>query len=292
MRGLEGGLDKISVMAPVAITLLLLSACGQQAEDTQTARVTERPVGTQNLDKAFAEAPGEGIAIVNGSEAASIQIAMPEDMAKLSRALRNELERRANSGTEAFVAAAEADQQIAAEKNFEYMPHSLDIEWVRVGPESGRLTGFLGTYATFTGGAHGNVGFDVLNWDLDEDKPIAFEDLFDDAPAARATVADVLKRELLVAKRDRLQDQTSSDSDILQTWVDPAFDGNIAVFDHFSIAKSTEADKAGGLVYHFAPYEVGAYAEGVYVVGVAHEEFRNDLTDTYADAFDGDLVLP
>ncbi|MGB3625776.1 MAG: DUF4163 domain-containing protein [Henriciella sp.] len=292
MDDVKGGLSAIAKLAPIAVSFVLVSACEPEDDTQQTARVTERVQGTQDLDRAFAEPPGEGIAIVNGSQAASIQIEMPEDMDQFSQALREELERRANSGTEAFIAAAESDQQMAAEKGFEYSPHSLDVKWMQTGPQEGRLRGLLGTYATYTGGAHSNVGFDVLNWDIEADEQVAFEDIFEDAAAARANIAMVLKRKLLVAKRERLEDRTSSDADILQTWVDPAFDGNISVFDHFSISRSTEAGKAGGLIYHFAPYEVGAYAEGIYVIGVDQEEFRSDLKATYADAFGGEAILP
>lgn len=282
-----------ATLSPAAISLLFVAACEPADSDPQqTARISERPQGTQDLDKAFAAPPGEGIAIVNGSQAASIEITMPPDMAELSPKLQEELDKRANAGSEAFVAAAEADQQVASEKDFDFLPHNLDVKWVRSGPSEGRLTGFVGTFAAYTGGAHANVGFDVLNWDIEDDRQIALEDLFDDDEAARASIAEVLKQKLLVAKRERLQDSTSSDADILETWVNPAFDGNIAVFEHFSIAKSTIADKAGGLIYHFAPYEVGAYAEGVYVVAVGHDHFSDALNDTYKDAFGGEPILP
>ncbi|MEQ9315496.1 MAG: DUF3298 domain-containing protein [Henriciella sp.] len=280
-------------LAPAALGVLFMGACEPADTDPQqTARISERPQGTQDLDKAFAEPPGEGFAIVNGSQAASIEITMPQDMAALSPKLQEELDRRANAGSDDFVAASQADQQVASENDFNFMPHNLDVKWVRTGPSEGRLTGFVGTYAAYTGGAHANIGFDVLNWDVEDDRQIALEDLFDDDEAARTSIAKALKEKLLVAKRERLQDSTSSDADILETWVNPAFDGNIAVFEHFSIARSTIADKAGGLVYHFAPYEVGAYAEGVYVISVGHDHFADALNDTYKDAFGGEPILP
>ena len=277
----------------VAVCVIGLASCGGTApEDAPTTRVAERPAGTQDLDNAFASEPGEGIAVVNGSAAADISITMPENLDQLSPKLVDELDSRANSGTEAFIATAEADQQAAREGKIDFLTHKLDVKWVQTGPLEGPLTGFLGTYMTYTGGAHPNVAFDVLNWDVSRDRHVVFEDIFEDADAARAHMAGVLKNELLKAKRDRLNNASPNDDDILSTWVNPAFDGNVTVFERFSIARSTDPGKAGGLIYHFAPYEVGSYAEGVYVVGVDYTQFADYISADYADAFGGDAVLP
>ena len=272
---------------------LILAACGaESATDRPSARVIERPAGTQDLDNAFANPPGEGIAVINGREAATIDVAMPANLDDFSEKLAAELDGRANSGTEAFVAAAQADQVAAQSNELDFLPHSLDIKWVQTGPLEGNLTAFLGTYITFTGGAHPNVSFDVLNWDVEKDQVVGFEDLFDDPAAAREHMTGLLRDGLVKAKRERLNDAKSSDDDMLSTWVDPAFEGNVTVFERFSLARSSEPDKAGGLIYHFAPYEVGSYAEGVYVIGVDYNDFADYLSEDYINSFGGNAILP
>ena len=275
--------------------IVLLVGCGAEPANEPappSTRVDERPVGTQDLDNAFATPPGEGIAIVNGSQAAAINVTMPDDFDSLPQNLRDELSARANAGTEAFIAAAEADQESARNEGFEFRPHALDVVWKRSGPTEGVLTGFVGTYTIYTGGAHPNLSFDKVNWDVEADQPVSFEDIFDDADAAHARISDLLKTRLLAQKRERLGDTESSDEEILETWVDPALEAGSALFDHFSIAASTEPDKAGGIIYHFAPYEVGAYAEGVYVVSLPYGEFEDFLGEAYGDDFGGELLDP
>ncbi|WP_084396241.1 DUF3298 and DUF4163 domain-containing protein [Henriciella aquimarina] len=272
--------------------MLAMTGCGaEQADAPQPPEASSSAKGTDaSTDELFDTDPK--VAVVNGEQAATIDISLPDDIEELHPALAEEIRKRANRGTEAFIAAAQADKEAAAEKGFEFRPHSLDVNWIEVGPPEGHLAGFLGTYATYTGGAHPNVGFDVLNWDRNGEKVMTFEDFFADVETARTKVTIALKEGLLEAKRERLKDTNFNEQDMLESWVNPAFADNSGMYQGFTIARSSEADKAGGLIYHFAPYEVGAYAEGVYEVGVPYEAFADVLKADYEDAFGGTPVLP
>lgn len=279
----------------VPVVLLALSACGAEfsssSEPSDSTRISELPQPAEKGDAPFSN-PGKGIAVVSGNEAATIDVSLPDSMDSLDPALADEIRKRANSGSEAFIAGAKADREAAEQQGYEFRPHSLDVNWVETGPREGRLAGFLGTYAAYTGGAHPNVGFDVLNWDRKTNSRIVFEDLFDDAAAARLVISEALKSKLVEAKHERLANSGVNENEMIDLWVDPAFDGNPAVFQGFTIARSDEPAKAGGLVYHFAPYEVGAYAEGVYQLGIGYETFQPHLKADYADAFGGQPILP
>lgn len=283
--------------AALVLLALALGACGAelnnagQADDT-TPGAQSSAKGTEASTDELFNADKPKLAIVNGEQAATIDISLPETIDTLPPELAEEIRSRANRGTEAFIAAAQADRESAAQEGFEFRPHSLDVNWVETGPVGGRLAGFLGTYSTYTGGAHPNVGFDVLNWDREENRLLSFDDLFRDAEEARAVMAEALKKGLLEQKRIRLKGTGISEDQMMESWVGPAFDGNPAVFKGFTIARSSEADKAGGLVYHFAPYEVGAYAEGIYEVGIPYSDFASELKPAFEDAFGGDPVLP
>lgn len=272
--------------------LLVLAACGAEPADGDAERDQSRTAkgAAASTDSLFNADPQ--VAVVNGEQAATIDINLPANIDTLHPDLASAIRERANRGTEAFIATAQADKQAAAEKGFEFRPHALDVNWIDVGPAEGRLAGYLGTYATYTGGAHPNVGFDVLNWDREAAREIAFTDLFDDADAARTAITSELKGGLLEAKRERLSGMSVDDEELLSAWVNPAFEGDAAVFRGFTIARSSDETKAGGLIYHFAPYEVGAYAEGIYEVGVPYEAFSGMLKRQYRNAFGGTPILP
>ena len=272
---------------------LTLASCGAEQAPSGSAAgsVPQGAKGTEaSTGDLFTDAPQ--ISVVNGEQAATIDISLPANIADLPAPLAEEIHERANRGTEDFVSAAEADKAEAAREGFEFRPHSLDVNWVEVGPETGRLAGYLGTYSTYTGGAHPNVGFDMLNWDREAETALVFEDFFKDVDAARNLMTDALKVELLKVKRERLESTGLSDDELMKSWVNPAFEGNDAVFEGFTIARSSEEGKAGGFVYHFAPYEVGAYAEGVYEVAVSHEAFASALKPAYNEAFAGAPFKP
>ncbi len=276
----------------VPALMAALSACGAEFSDSsEPTRISELPQPAEKGDAPFSN-PGRGIAVVSGSEAASIDISLPENIDALSPELAEEIRAKANAGTEDFIASAKADREMAADKGFEFRPHLLDVNWTDVGPSEGRLAGFVGKYAVYSGGAHPNVSFDVLNWDRETNSRIVFEDLFEDVEDARAAMREALKAELTQAKRKRLEGSGMNQKEMIETWVTPAFEDNPAVFEGFTIAPSSEPAKAGGLVYHFAPYEVGAYAEGVYQLGIAYETFEGLLKSDYADSFGGQPILP
>ena len=278
------------------IAALAVAACGAEQLPSSPAELAEPDAQTNakgtaaSTDELFNSSPQ--VAIVNGEQAATIDISLPKEIGALHPDLADEIRSRANRGTEAFIAAAETDKAEAAEKGYEFRPHSLDVNWIEVGPREGRLAAFLGTYATYTGGAHPNVVFDVLNWDREAEALVSFEDLFEDPQSARASMTLALKDGLLEQKRVRLEGTGISESEMMSAWVGPAFDGNESVFQGFTFARSSNPAKAGGMIYHFAPYEVGAYAEGVYEVGVSYEAFQGELKPAYRDAFGGEPILP
>ncbi|WP_300391401.1 DUF3298 and DUF4163 domain-containing protein [Henriciella sp.] len=284
---------RVYFMVPVAVGLL--AACGTENAESvsgeEPAQEQSGAKGTSASTDALFNSPPQ-VAIVNGEQAATIDISLPTNIDSLHPDLADEIRSRANRGTEAFIAAAQADKEAAAEEGFEFRPHSLDVKWAEVGPAEGRLAGYLGTYSTYTGGAHPNVGFDVLNWDRETASLLAFEDLFENDEAARSVMTEALKRGLLKQKRKRLEGTGISEDEMMTAWVSPAFDGNPAVFQGFTVGRSSEPDKAGGFVYHFAPYEVGAYAEGIYEVGVGYQDFADELHADYADSFGGEPILP
>jgi hypothetical protein len=247
--------------------------------------VSELPRPEQPTGNGFAD-PGSGIAIVSGSEAASIDISLPANIEVLDSDLANEIRRRAESGKDGFLVAAQNDRVDANNGGYPFRPHSLTVSWEHVGPHEGPLRSFLGGYAAYTGGAHPNYRFDMLNWDVETSGEIGFADLFEDTGNARKILREALELRLVEAKRERLNDFDISDEKMIETWLRPAFEDNVRVFENFTIARAEDSDVPGGLIYHFEPYVMGSYAEGPYEIAVPAAVFEAELTQRYREVFD------
>ncbi|WP_084420952.1 DUF3298 and DUF4163 domain-containing protein [Henriciella litoralis] len=277
--------------------LLIAALAGVTAGCADNSDSANEPVRVSEIERpetstatAFSQ-DGGGIAIVNGNEAASIDIDMPADLAEFDPKLADTLRARVNELTEGFAESAEQDMRDAAEKNFTFRPNTLEISWVETGPESGPLQSFLGTSYSYQGGAHPTFSYQMLNWDTDANRELGFEDLFEDADSARTAVIETLKSSLIEQKRERFADDFTEE-DILDSWIEPAFEAPETKQDRFTFATSSDPAKSGGLIYHFGPYEVGSYAEGAYTVGVPASIFAAFLKPAYSDNFGGEMQMP
>jgi hypothetical protein len=271
--------------------LVGVSGCADNADSSnEPVRVSEIERPNASMSTAFSQESG-GIAIINGSEAASIDVDMPADLADFDPKLADALRARVNAVTQGFAETAEQDMHDAAAKDYTFRPNTLEISWVETGPPSGRLVAFLGTINSYQGGAHPTFSYQMLNWDADANREVSFEDIFEDADGAREAIIPALKSSLIEQKRERFGDDFTEE-DMLATWIDPAFEAPETKMESFTFAASSDAAKSGGLIYHFGPYEVGSYAEGAYTVGVPASTFTQFLKPAYADNFGGEMLMP
>lgn len=265
---------------------IFLAACGgEKAVESESVRVSQLPRPEQPSSNGFAD-PNGGIAIVSGTEAASIDIRLPARIDDIDPELAALIRARAEEGKDAFLAAAQNDRTDAENEGYAFRPHSLTVSWEEVGPREGTLRAFLGSYASYSGGAHPNLQFNMLNWDEGLGEEIGFADLFEDEDAARSVMADALQTALIEAKRERLNDDSLTDAQLMDTWLRAAFENNDAIFENFTVARGIDSEAPAGLVYHFEPYTVGAYAEGPYEVIVPAAVFIDELAPRYGELFD------
>jgi len=273
------------------MSAIFLAACGAEAVDeTESVRVSQLPRPEQPSSSGFAD-PNGGIAIVSGTEAASIDIRLPARIDEIDPKLAALIRQRAEDGKEALLAAAQNDRSDAENEGYAFRSHSLTVSWEEVGPREGTLRSFLGSYTAYAGGAHPNFQFSMLNWDEGLGEEIGFGDLFEDDEAARAVMADALQAALIIAKRERLNDPDLSDEQLMDSWLRAAFDNNDVIFENFTIARGVDSEAPAGLVYHFEPYTVGAYAEGPYEIAVPATAFVDELAPRYGGLFDVDVEM-
>lgn len=138
---------------------------------------------------------------------------------------------------------------------------------------------------TSTSGAHPNRSFDTILWDDQTKKPISirpfFTELNDDGPAMNAILKAVIES-LVAAKKER--DTYFADDLSWQKYIEP----KLLKIGPVQLAPSTEAGKSAGLEFQYAPYAVGAYAEGTYQAFVPWTVLKPYLSPEGTSIFGGE----
>lgn len=132
------------------------------------------------------------------------------------------------------------------------------------------------------GGAHPNIELDSLLWEVEGAREIRLTDLFRTGEAPEAVRA-AWRKDLERQKNERFGDDSGATQ--LAEWLesDPVSLAEVPA----TLARSTEAGRAGGVVFLHGPYSVGAYVEGSYFVTVPQAVFADALKPAYRDSFAG-----
>lgn len=204
--------------------------------------------------------------------------------------LEERLTSEAETERNAFLATADSDYRAwqAEDSEWDWRPYEAEIAW-SVAWSNDTTVSLLGTFYEYTGGAHPNHGVSSLLWDVGTASVVSLEDLFTDAspgaPAMRALREAVLA-DLMAQKRERLGEMFDEAAE-REFWLD-GLAADSDAFATFTLAPSTEAGHAGGLIIHYGPYEVGSYAEGDYNVLVPQAVFAPWLDADRAALFAGE----
>ena len=174
-----------------------------------------------------------------------------------------------------------ARQAVAARREargagFPYNKYSLSIRWRVVAdlPDWLSLSAQVGSYS---GGAHGNYGFDSLVWDKRGARAVEAIDMFQ-SPAALdkalgARFCDALNAERAARRKEPI-DSASGDE----------FDKCVGVKEATVLVGSRGHRKFDRLSLQIGPYVAGPYAEGAYefgfpvdagILGAVKPEFRD-----------------
>jgi hypothetical protein len=112
----------------------------------------------------------------------------------------------------------------------------------------------------YTGGAHPDTELDTILWDRNEKKRISirpfFKDLSDSGPALNA----ILKAIIVSLKQEKKERGTDTPGDEWTKNLEP----KLLKIGAVELARSTDAGRSAGLIFNYAPYAVGYYAEGSY----------------------------
>lgn len=154
---------------------VLLAACGESApRETAETGTAPAPIAATDL-----------LLRHDGPELVFRWSAAPE--AALETGLFNAISADAHQALQAELADATADQASAATGKFPFRLHSFDQHW-QAEAETPQLLVLSAQTYSYTGGAHGNIGYSVAIWDRQAGTRIGSWDLFDDQAAAVAAL--------------------------------------------------------------------------------------------------------
>ena len=184
-------------------------------------------------------------------------------------------------------AAFDSAKGFAAEdaNNEYFMPHDYQYDFIKTA-SVGDIISVEYMNMFFTGGAHPNymIGGTIYDRASGEDVVPATLLSEDGKPKMRAFLMEELARK----KRLRMS-REEGDLPALREEVEEVFPKETEFwFGEVTLVPSLEADKFGGLVVHFSPYDVGPYAEGSYDLLVPASELEGMLSDAYAPMFGGE----
>lgn len=173
-------------------------------------------------------------------------------------------------------------------EGFDWRPWSYDIIYIELA-QTDQFISIVGREWSMTGGAHGNVDFDGVVANIETGEEVELTSLFESNVASSSALTNGICTALKSAKMEKIGDANiygapmECDDDSVRKSLAGA---------ELTLAPSTEAGKFGGIVALYAPYVVGPYAEGPYVVTVSHEVFSDDLRSEYKDLFGGAPTIP
>ena len=236
----------------VALIAVALSACSS-AEDIERATGVERQAAVASSE---AESGGAR-AVAEVNELYEFNYSYPAQAGAIPE-LRRELDARLDRGKAELVSQAETAKREAAAGDFPFRMHGLHVEWQTVADLPDWLS-LSAEIATYSGGAHGNVGYDSLLWDRREGVLRQPRDLFVSPGALQQAVERrwcAALNEQRERKRGMAVDPTGEDM----------FDQCPGVDELTVLLGSSNGRTFDRIGLIAGPYVAGPYAEGTYEV--------------------------
>lgn len=242
----------------------LAAACSQPAEQKQAAGgASTSASASATSSSASASAAGASAAsTANGAAAVEEKNDTYEFSYKWPAAaganpkLRAWLEANRDKTRAALKREAEEWKEEAAKDNFPFNPYSSDTEWKVVADTPGFLS-LSSEFYVFSGGAHGNTGFDALLWDRHTDTQRKPADLFDLA-RLKTAIQPAFCNAIDKQRAEKRGEKVVRSSAMFDDCIDPIEQTLI-----LGSSNRKAFDRIGVLV---GPYAAGPYAEGAYEV--------------------------
>jgi hypothetical protein len=237
----------LALAALAALALPAMAACGQQAPEASKPK----PASTE-------KSAAKPVSFERETEKFTYSYAYPAEAAAIP-ALAKLLEADRVKGLAELEKEAAAAEKDARENDYPYNPNMMGTSWSTTG-NTGPLLAMLGEISSYSGGAHGNTGYEALLWDKAGSRRVKIEDLFTDMAAAlepmRKPYCDGLNAERLQRRGEYAGE------------ADDMFNACPPFSDLVIIPSAVGNDGFDRIVFVAGPYVAGPYVEGVYEISV------------------------
>lgn len=257
------------------LSALLLVAC--TAESGQPAAANEAGTGANTAAHTAAAVDSGAKAVKDADDLLEFSYSWPKEagaIPPLAALLEADLPARRE---EARANAREDKESRPADAPFH--GHYFSKAWTAHG-ESERLLSLSAEIGTYTGGAHGNSGFEALIWDKKVNRRLAFADLFANPPAGLAKLMPAYCEALDQARAAKRQQSLPLKG---EGWMVecPALRAQSLV-----PADSDGDGRFDRLLVKIGPYEAGPYVEGSYELELPiTDALRRLVKSDYAASF-------
>ncbi len=276
---------RVSLLALSSALILAACSSAQTDETGQTTSSTASATSTQTGEGASASSSSSANSSASASGETSAYsykqdnalYAFTYNVPAVPTALANILKRDAQSNEAKLKALASEGKRERDSSDFPFHPYEQQHSWKKVADIPGFLSLSEDIYA-FTGGAHGNSGFDTLIWDKKADterKPI---DFFTSPAALNAAIRPAFCKQLAAEQRKKRGGDVDAAGDGFSDCIDP--------LEQTMILGSSNGKTFDRLGFLIGPYAAGPYAEGSYEVTLpVTKAVRDQVKADYADSF-------
>ncbi|MEO5706052.1 MAG: DUF4163 domain-containing protein [Alteraurantiacibacter sp.] len=169
---------------------------------------------------------------------------------------------------------------------FPFNKYSSSVEW-QVVADTPRFLSLSAELTSYTGGAHGNYGYDSLVWDKTSGRALQVGEFFTSIAALEDVVGERLCELLDAERAKRRGDNASDEATATAAAPDDPFNSCVPLSDTTLLLGSTNGRTFNRVGVQIGPYVAGPYAEGSWeftlpvdaaVMGVVMPEFRDAFT--------------
>lgn len=283
-----------------AIAALLLAACSPEtpAGDPATLeRGTDESAGAVQPAGAETEATAEPLtpeelSFSTETETSTTSAEIDPAIAAFDPALARRLIAEAKLALDDLAANAAADK-VDADKYAEgqgeeswFRLYSMDFTY-RATAQVDDLISVEQQVSQYTGGAHPMHFIGGSVYRRGKAEPIGIGAIVADLPAFETKVVE----SLVDQKIERGYEETRPSLDAsVREMIAPSADQTDVFTGRFVLEGSSEAGMFGGITVLYSPYDVGSYAEGVYIVTVPAADIAGLLAEDWAPLFGGTPV--
>lgn len=242
-----GNRAHLALAALLSLVVPAMAACGEDAPRAAKADASEPQ-----------QAIAKPVAFERETKAYSFSYGYPAEAAALPALAAMLDSQRAQSLVELQTQATEA-QSDAKANEYPYNPHMMGVNWTSTG-NTDALLALLGEISTYSGGAHGNTGYEALVWDKKASRRIAVDALFMAMNAMLEPMRERYCNALNAERRERRGVYVGEASDM--------FDACPPFSELVIIPSAVGKDGFDRLMFIAAPYVAGPYVEGVYEISL------------------------